>query len=441
VVGVDTIWGGGSDFDSDRTRVFISHAAQPDPFADGLRRRLANRLAIDYDVLLDEDAIDPGDEWRSKLYRWLGTCEAAIILVNEAVIAKPDWVRFETHVVSWRREFSDDVVVIPVLLPGVTADDLQQIGLGTALVDVEAAAGEESGASLRVRLRTSPIELTAYQFVRVEGQDPDPDDVIDVIFRGLSTLEPQRRELAGPIGDWVHEVKGYLPAGRPLRNAAAALGVAEQFVRDVDSRRHDLRRELVAFALLFSTDLERVETATASLLRDPDFRARVCTFIPLVIPSWVGEQTALAIADVRSDQRERRVVAMDVRDGRSIADVIRRANCCSESDEIVEPVSSTVLTETSAGLERWYSDEVSRKYGFDVVGGTLDPDDIASVERSFCSRDKRLFVAVDCEALTSGPDERSRLGEPAVASALEWLRSSFPGALFVLNATEQRPPR
>ena len=121
----------GSDFDSDRTRVFISHAAQPDPFADGFRRRLANRLAIDYDVLLDEDAIDPGDEWRSKLYRWLGTCEAAISLVNEAVIAKPDWVRFETHVVSWRREFSDDVVVIPVLLPGVTADDLQQIGLGT----------------------------------------------------------------------------------------------------------------------------------------------------------------------------------------------------------------------------------------------------------------------------------------------------------------------
>ena len=422
----DTIWGGGSELGSRRARVFISHSAQADDFADDLRRRLAKRLADDYDVLLDEDAIDPGDAWRTKLYRWLGTCDAAIILLNQGVIDNPDWVRFETHVVSWRREFDDDVVVIPVLLPGVTTAHLQEIGLGAAMVDVD--AGEGPGEALRVRLRSSPIELTAYQFVDAGGRLL-PDDIIDRILQGLRSLPPQRQELSGPIGDWVDEIMRYLPDGRPLREAARTLGVDDQLYGD-RSDGHHLDKELVAFALLFSTDLARVESAIDSLARDALFRGRLKDFIPLVIPSWVGE-SGLAITGVRSSRAARRVVAMDVGDPRSIPDLIRRANCCTMSDVIIERVSATVLTEnTELSIERWYSDEVENAYGIDDGDADRRQEEVEQVERSFCDRDKHVFVAMDRAALAPRP------GEAGLTAALDRLRSRFRGAVFVLNADD-----
>lgn len=36
------------------------------------------------EVLLDEDGIEPGEEWRPKILEWLELCDAAVILGQKA---------------------------------------------------------------------------------------------------------------------------------------------------------------------------------------------------------------------------------------------------------------------------------------------------------------------------------------------------------------------
>jgi hypothetical protein len=81
-------------------QIFINHSAK-DSFAKQVRDGVAKKLSEmkGFDVLLDQDRINPGEAWRAKLYRWLGSCHGAVILFSRDAL-QSDWVRTETNILT-----------------------------------------------------------------------------------------------------------------------------------------------------------------------------------------------------------------------------------------------------------------------------------------------------------------------------------------------------
>ncbi|HWJ41687.1 MAG TPA: toll/interleukin-1 receptor domain-containing protein [Candidatus Limnocylindrales bacterium] len=112
-----------------RVRVFISHSAR-DGDANAIRQAIRARLENDarYSVLMDDVTLDPGDAWRSRINLWLGSCDAAIVIVSKGALSS-DYVAFELSVLGYRRwrerREGREFRIIPVFA-GVTMNEVSQ---------------------------------------------------------------------------------------------------------------------------------------------------------------------------------------------------------------------------------------------------------------------------------------------------------------------------
>ncbi|WP_374368567.1 toll/interleukin-1 receptor domain-containing protein [Dongia sp.] len=80
-----------------RPRLFISHST-PD-----LAKEIAAELEADYEILLDRTALEAGGDWRSTLNVWIGTCDAAVIMITPESIASP-FCQYEWALLSYRHK-------------------------------------------------------------------------------------------------------------------------------------------------------------------------------------------------------------------------------------------------------------------------------------------------------------------------------------------------
>src|SRR5450759_683056 len=88
---------------SSRPIVFISHSARQDPVAlDYLKKISATLKAGGFDVLVDQERLKPGQEWRSYLDLWMAHCHSAVILLSEKALAESKWVLKEATILRWR---------------------------------------------------------------------------------------------------------------------------------------------------------------------------------------------------------------------------------------------------------------------------------------------------------------------------------------------------
>ena len=98
--------------------VFLSYAGADRAVAarvfQGLRAAGAN-------VWWDRDGIGWGDNWLDTLQRTLSECSAYVILLGSSGVRR--WVKAELQIAT-RRHFENDLPVFPLLLHGVTPDDL-----------------------------------------------------------------------------------------------------------------------------------------------------------------------------------------------------------------------------------------------------------------------------------------------------------------------------
>lgn len=122
-----------------RPRIFISHSSK-EPAGEKFRDELAERLrAADYRVLLDKDELELSQDWRSTLNAWIGGCDAAVLLVTQAAL-KSSYVAYETSLLAYRHEQEKGrFQLIPVYLPPVSQEQLEDTPLAPARVaDVQA---------------------------------------------------------------------------------------------------------------------------------------------------------------------------------------------------------------------------------------------------------------------------------------------------------------
>lgn len=255
--------------------IFISHSAK-DARARDVLEKLHAALEPDFEVLLDQYRLEPNDPWRKELDIWMSLCHAAVILFSTDAV-QSDWVLQEATILRWRRARDTDFVVVPVLLPPVKHEDLDQ------------------------KKGFAPLALNEIQMVAAETSE-------QVVARVVQRLEPVKKSadrttpfwrLVDTIASKLSELEGKAP--KALLDAATKLGKPLAWRSD-NKYSEDLAR------LLFSAELS--EMAEAVLLMAPYFTS-VTTAIEIVdrlAPFWVNPQAVARLPEmINLPQRERAV--------------------------------------------------------------------------------------------------------------------------------------
>ena len=123
--------------------LFVSHSSSDTAVAKTIATSLADRFT----VFLDAVDLRAGQNWQEKIERAIIACDAAIILLSPAMLARPAWVGAEAYFLSVRRRYFDpSLLVIPVLLPGFAAADLAAAAISPANLDEKQAVAIDPAA-------------------------------------------------------------------------------------------------------------------------------------------------------------------------------------------------------------------------------------------------------------------------------------------------------
>jgi TIR domain len=270
-----------------KPRVFISHV-NGDPGGEEIWPALHDALSRDgYDVLVDREYLRAGDRWRTEVYNWIGLCHAAVVLISRDAIKAPNkyWVARETACLMCRRSLDPSLKIIPVLLDGITIQDLNAVE------------------------RFRDLELSEQQYVTGNAVAP----IVNGIVAGLAGFRPVtepalarlatqiRAELAGfhvyqvdaVLADCDVELGGWCPPSDPhLRLALSLLAV----------------------------DVAKLPGILGRLIEaEPGQRARIAKVADLLLANWVDIEAAQAIVEEgvkRADDGTRRPLVLNAPDER-----------------------------------------------------------------------------------------------------------------------------
>lgn len=231
-----------------RTRVFISHSARDGRAAD-VREAIGRRLQEDpqYAVLMDDLKLEPGDAWRARINLWIGSCDAAIVIISPAALVS-SYVAYELSVLGYRRQCDAKFRVIPVYVD-VTSQQVNDSILKPTM------AGEWSS---------------------VHGSAAD---VAAQVVRKLDGVVPAD---ARPIEQMARVLDAHLPTDDVyLDDAAAALGIELQWDAGHSTR------FCLALKILGAGMTDVCAQALRRLRKQPKFQENLAKVIELVSAAWV----------------------------------------------------------------------------------------------------------------------------------------------------------
>lgn len=262
-------------------RVFLSHSTKED-FPSQVRERLAEALRdAGYRVLLDKDGLQADDPWHSSLELWMGTCDAAIVLMSEAAI-QSNFVAHEVSVLGFRERWQTNpqFVLIPVYLQPISPGDVSMGPLAPTLLD----------------------HVNGIQIGQQAGTTPATERVLDIdqgIAKILKTLD-NAVELESPLEKKLDELADLLsPASfNELETAAENLQIHfdEAWIPAGGDEHARLARK-VACALVAAPFNEAFEAlyTLRQRLRTPNVGGAVAAVhqaLDLVASAWVSAQSA-----------------------------------------------------------------------------------------------------------------------------------------------------
>jgi hypothetical protein len=294
-------------------KVFISHSSKSG-FASKVRDGVFEGLTRKgFDVLLDKERLEPGDQWRAKLHRWLATCDAAVLLFSRDAVGtkdKPgsDWVQKEATILTWRQALNSKLLIVPALLGDVTREDTRLHGL-------------------------RPLAIDEGQVVRAGSQDESAENaqtIVDAVVRRFDTLTSPTSD--PELENWMRRVAAFLQMISPLDldDAATALRIAPaDWAASVDQQ-----FATFAYQMLFSGPGELLAALPilANTLSD-DQRKKFAAF---VLPVWVSAEAARTIVPAARDPDDaRRFVAINTQYADMAEHYVQRATCCAPQVKIV----------------------------------------------------------------------------------------------------------
>ncbi|HVR40852.1 MAG TPA: toll/interleukin-1 receptor domain-containing protein [Thermoanaerobaculia bacterium] len=237
------------------TRVFISHSAR-DGRAAAVREAIRAELGKDeqYEILMDDVSLDPGDAWRARINLWLGSCDVAIVIVSPGALTS-SYVAYELSILGYRRLRNPEFRVIPVFVD-VT---MQQVEASMLKPTV---ANEWFGI-----VEGEPADIATKIVAKLDGVVPIGSRPIERMARVLDTHLPNE--------------------DAHLTNAAAALEVRLPWDTEYP------RRFCLALQILGSGMTDPCAMSLRRLREQPQFQTNLAKVIELVSSAWV---------DLRADE-------------------------------------------------------------------------------------------------------------------------------------------
>lgn len=277
--------------------IFISHSAKEQETTDFLKLLYVELTEESFDVLVDRERLNFGDDWKYEIFNWMGACHCAIILLSKNAIKNSMWVNREVNILLWRRALDPNFILIPICFD-VTNEEVKQNELLKGL-----DLGKYQG--LHNKSKEKLIELLKKEIVEQIGKEritTPLDEVAKLIARrleGLSTQEKKRNEIIKEILDKYRvEIVTWLPYMDPcfvLATTMLNLGLSGS--ADILDRYGDN---------LDSRDLKSV--------------------FNLIAPSWVDPLVANSISKCALQDEHKTVVVFNSVDRFSIDMYIRRAS-------------------------------------------------------------------------------------------------------------------
>lgn len=394
-----------------KARIFISHSAKdfmaeaPAPgddeaearfrrleYARWVRSAVVDRLRASgkFDVWLDVSCLEPGDAWRALLSRWLGSCDGAVILLNEEAAAS-QWVRKEATILTWRQSLRSGVRIVPALLGDFDAGRLTGLGLE----DVK----EIQTARLKSKeLTPENAELLADQIV---GK-----------FEGLTVDETQT-----PMAEWVEDVVATLDGVSAVhfRRAARLLGI-----EDADLSHFPDHELTMAHQLLYA-DLDSAYDALVQLQRGLK-RENFSRLVDLLLPIWVDPEAARNLQAIVARSREHRVLAINAEYQDTATAYILRSSCCTIPASQIIGTADIVGLGLAEELMPRYEGALRRKLGL----GHMPPDKGLRALRDYLDSGRvEMFIL---------------LGDGIVqADLVQAFREKYPKVTYVLLSGDDFP--
>lgn len=279
-------------------QVFISHSSRRDPYAAHVREALSARLREkNYEVLVDLEDIRPGEQWRSTVCHWLARCQVAVVLLNADAL-KSSWVRREVEILMWRQQLGAPLVVVPVLLGNLRAEDVKKAGY---------------------------VELGPVQFER-NAPDAllDVEPLVERISAALADL-PAPQLVDDPMSEWFRRLATYMaPVCDPelLRRAASALGVEDEELGNATALHGG---HLYLAHQLVRSDPDRLFSAL--YLLGPSLSATLKPLIREVRSVWVDSGAARRLLPRAGEDPDKMLLLLNVREQQSARHYVVRATC------------------------------------------------------------------------------------------------------------------
>lgn len=370
----------------------MSHSSAKNRYTADLRDAVYMALEdAGLEPLLDRERLEPGMQWRTKLFNWMATCEGAVLLLDAAGLDS-EWVRAEATILAWRAALNPELRLIPIL------------------IDQPRSALRAAGLN--------PVEIDELQLVR-----PGDESAVDVALQvadSMRDLQPRRRR--GPMSKWASDVAVRLKDDDFLKDAAVDLNIDDH---DWNLPEADLRYS-VAYRLLHS-DPDEIEQAATCLFSSvsPDDQKELGR---LLSPSWLPSGVAAALLSILSGG-ETRVARLAADHEFTARRLITRATCANRRVTTIEPPATEGNGEMDVAdqTERFRS-ELLRRYGVSRSAGN-----IKSAVDSYHRNKGDLYVVVEDLPKKDVPIEAGRNAEVLAA-----LHGEFKKVLFVYAGLADR---
>lgn len=274
-------------------RIFISHSSN-NPISTELISCLSTAFIQEgLHVLVDIKRLQPGAKWRDEIYSWLGLCHGAVILLSpEAFVPDSFWVARESAILTWRNTLTPDFRIIPVLLPGVT---IQQ---------------------LRSDLQFRDLRLETFQVVKHENNTETTKALLD----GFSALQPPEKT---PLEEIVLCVE-------VLLEGISQVAIEEAYQAldfDLGKLTSDGTLTRALSMAMLHVPLAKAVNALEILVRFAPDSSTVDRILDIIAPNWVDLHAARWIARCALERSNRPAVVLNA-NTRFAADMyVRRAAC------------------------------------------------------------------------------------------------------------------
>lgn len=373
-------------------RLFISHSSSDNVPATALHDALADL----FDVFLDVEGIEGGEEWRRKIEVHLIECDAALVLLSVNA-EQSDWVAAEAEMLGFRRRNTDkSLFLLPVLLDGFDAERLR-------------------------RGRFEPSAIAEIQGLPLSSENPDVDEIV-------SRLRPVAEQLTA-ARLVLRDVESYLAAKIEEMNTTCQDAITELIgIKTRHQRLYVNRWRWLACKLLRVRDIRTFTKVILTVNRLATKELALELLDNLAPYCWVDPEVARELAlQVLTDQRPKPGVGLLARQPETPDACVKRA-----SESAIQPWKlwqCNPAWDDEGVLEYLIAEVMSSLHENAIVGADVtEPTD--QVRDSL-----EEFAEMFGEVVVLLPEEFADQDDELFAS----LRETFRHVTFLLGTSEERP--